>query len=811
MPNLSYGFKPNGLFSSINCISIYDCHHEGITEEALTSITTENEGEVFNFSKRAIREIKENNSFVDTSHSFFSEVHHCDNELIAQCSKNITTANQEIIKLIKIKTKKSAKRARQMLGRALHALQDFYSHSNWVDLGNTSISTELVKGNIVTLKADEETCMSDLTTLTKFGLSDVTTGYYPNGETPTEIGKIKCSHGDGDGEHDPGINKDATTRLNHNEARSLAIKATTQYVLSILMDSRIKLDLEALRKFMMVGGDMGFVVDTTSSMEDEIAGVKESITKITNDTKKTSFFDNFVLTTFGDPQGGKIAINTISKNKFLEEIGKIIVDGGEDCPELSMSGIQKALDNVSDSSQVFVYTDASAKDSILSKNVIALANKKQSSVIFILTGTCSPVDQAYIDIANKTGGQILLIDQNEVKNLDVLIAPIIKGSRQLILNIEDNFISPKDKEYSLPVDSSIDILTISSVINSSMTVEIKKPDGTVVDGTEVGVRIEYLSSGAIFQIINPTPGIWSIHSKGSGEISLSIFGNSSIELTDVVFLKKAGRPSHEGLFPIDGLPTEDGSIVMFKGIMSQAELMNSVINYEFRDEKGNLLSTIPVVMSSTVQRTAKQHYARTNVLPNEPFRIYVSGTDIEENQILRAFPTVFKKQFVSISAEVPMLLVEGGEILEMPFTIKNLAELGDYTITASVSDGSTALLDTNKITLAKGESDKIKVTLKIPKMETEGEINLTVIAKNVINSDISNSSVVEFSVGRTTFGDFNNDDCVDRSDYDILMDDIRNGNPNDLSYDLNKDAFIDRTDARILVGLFDNPRGLPCK
>ncbi|MET0018683.1 MAG: LamG-like jellyroll fold domain-containing protein [Candidatus Thiodiazotropha sp. 6PLUC1] len=59
-------------------------------------------------------------------------------------------------------------------------------------------------------------------------------------------------------------------------------------------------------------------------------------------------------------------------------------------------------------------------------------------------------------------------------------------------------------------------------------------------------------------------------------------------------------------------------------------------------------------------------------------------------------------------------------------------------------------------------------------------------------------------------GDFNGDACVDRGDYNILMTDIRNGEPNDPKHDLNEDGIVNRADARSLVGLFTNPRGATC-
>ena len=61
-------------------------------------------------------------------------------------------------------------------------------------------------------------------------------------------------------------------------------------------------------------------------------------------------------------------------------------------------------------------------------------------------------------------------------------------------------------------------------------------------------------------------------------------------------------------------------------------------------------------------------------------------------------------------------------------------------------------------------------------------------------------------------GDFNEDGCVDRSDLDLLLGDLRDRNPanDNLSYDLNENGRVDALDSRLLVTLFTHPRGVAC-
>jgi subtilisin family serine protease len=62
----------------------------------------------------------------------------------------------------------------------------------------------------------------------------------------------------------------------------------------------------------------------------------------------------------------------------------------------------------------------------------------------------------------------------------------------------------------------------------------------------------------------------------------------------------------------------------------------------------------------------------------------------------------------------------------------------------------------------------------------------------------------------STNPDFNDDGCIDREDYTLLMSNIRSRNPYDVKYDLNEDNMVNRADARVMVSLFTNPRGAKC-
>lgn len=71
---------------------------------------------------------------------------------------------------------------------------------------------------------------------------------------------------------------------------------------------------------------------------------------------------------------------TEDRNYFKANVGSLYVFGGDDCPEMSMTGILVALNASLPGSFIYVFTDASAKDYYLSGRVKNMCQKKQSQV-----------------------------------------------------------------------------------------------------------------------------------------------------------------------------------------------------------------------------------------------------------------------------------------------------------------------------------------------------------------------------------------------------------------------------------------------
>ena len=181
--------------------------------------------------KDAVKDIEKANAWVDRYEAEKAAAHF-DAEQFREGSLRLIRLKKQVISLIKQGDDSEVHytKARKEAGTLLHTLQDFYSHSNWIEYGNNDpvpiLGDEIIDESIVA-EADERTCY-DCTpaTLTPFtddcenNLVDtgkLTSGYYGGQDVSKPAGVGKCSHGGILDESRKssaigGINKDSSSR-----------------------------------------------------------------------------------------------------------------------------------------------------------------------------------------------------------------------------------------------------------------------------------------------------------------------------------------------------------------------------------------------------------------------------------------------------------------------------------------------------------------------------------------------------------------------------------------------------------------------
>ncbi|KAG7485170.1 hypothetical protein JOB18_004258 [Solea senegalensis] len=232
--------------------------------------------------RASIAEMCFSNAKVDVVFAL-SEKHHFDSETF-QKGRDIITSGVAAVKS-SVKSDNFVA-GRWILGQVCHTLQDFYSHSNWVELGNTApygalITPDQPLENLAGLSVPTcrnckgQNCADNiLPDVLQQGL--LTSGYF--NVFSSEKPQGKCSHGsffDKTSNRDPvgGINKDDVGSSHgslHHTAADLAVNATME----LLEDIRLAVGDQNFLQLMGLSQSSALCFITKGSMSDDIATVK---------------------------------------------------------------------------------------------------------------------------------------------------------------------------------------------------------------------------------------------------------------------------------------------------------------------------------------------------------------------------------------------------------------------------------------------------------------------------------------------------------------------------------------------------------
>ncbi|KAK6317578.1 hypothetical protein J4Q44_G00129780 [Coregonus suidteri] len=324
----------------------------------------------------AISDVTWRNAGVDFRH-LFNEEYHFDGERFVEGRKLITDGLTSVKANVK---RGNFEAARQTLGDILHTLQDFYSHSNWIELGNRFPHPNLIRSDVLDIGpvADKNTptCRSCVGKDCQNNILEniirdkkLTSGYFGLEPFFSTKPKGKCSHGgswDRTSGQEPtgGINKDSLESNHgnwHTAAAEVAVVATRQ----LLEDIRGAAGDTGFLRMMGISKNgsrvLCFVIDTTGSMSDDIATVKKTTAFIIDSKRGTPNEPSaYILVPFNDPDFGPL-MRTTEPDVFKAQINALNANGGGDFPEMSLSGLQLALTGAPPSSEIFLFTDAPAK------------------------------------------------------------------------------------------------------------------------------------------------------------------------------------------------------------------------------------------------------------------------------------------------------------------------------------------------------------------------------------------------------------------------------------------------------------------
>uniref|UniRef100_A0A3Q1B6M5 Hemicentin-1 n=1 Tax=Amphiprion ocellaris TaxID=80972 RepID=A0A3Q1B6M5_AMPOC len=394
---------------------------------------------------------------------------------------------------------------------------------------------------------------------------------------------------------------------------------------------------------------LAFVFDVTGSMYDDLVQVIEGASKIleTSLSRPNRPLYNFALVPFHDPEIGPVTITTDPK-KFQYELRELYVQGGGDCPEMSIGAIKIALEISLPGSFIYVFTDARSKDYKLTHEVLQLIQQKQSQVVFVLTGDCD--DRAHIgykvyeEIASTSSGQVFHLDKKQVNEVLKWVEEAVQSSKVHLLST-DHF-SGVSNTWQIPFDPSLKEVTVA-LSGPAPNIEIKNPQGKLVGKSDGLTELLHIPNSArVVNIKDPQPGMWSIKTSSEGRHSVRISGLSTIDFRAGFSRKPTLDFKKTSSRPVQGIPTH--ILLNTTGLSPPAR----PDRLELLSITGKVVKTLPIRYYPE-----REPYSLWNITefvpPNEAFFLRVTGYDRDGF----LFQRVSSVSFSSIIPNAPTVLM----------------------------------------------------------------------------------------------------------------------------------------------------------
>ncbi|XP_010831660.1 PREDICTED: von Willebrand factor A domain-containing protein 7 [Bison bison bison] len=565
--------------------------------------------------------------------------------------------------------------ARQRLGAALHALQDFYSHSNWVELGRQQPHPHLLwprqelrslaqAGDPTCSDCEELSCPGNL-----LGFTLLTSGYF--GTRPSKP-PGKCSHGghfDQSSSQPPrgGINKDSTSpgfsphHMLHLQAAKLALLASIQ-AFNLL---RSRLGDRGFSRLLDItpASSLSFVLDTTGSMGEEINAAKIQARHIVEQRRGTPMEPTqYVLVPFHDPGFGPV-FTTSDPDSFWQQLNEMHALGGGDEPEMCLSALELALLHTPPLSDIFVFTDASPKDAFLTNRVESLTQERRCRVTFLVTEdpsraqgrarreVLSPLRfEPYEAVALASGGEVIFTEDQYIRDVAAIVG-----------------------------DSIADL-------------------GTPRVRVQAQTSLDFLFHFGIPMEDGPHPGLYPL--------TQPVAGLQTQLLVEVTGLGSRGGP---------GGPLPHFSHVVLRGVPQGAELGQVPLEPRGPPERGLLAASLPPTLLST----------------SGPFSLELVGQDGVGRGLHRAAPQPCAVVPVLLELSGPPGFLAPGTTAPLSLRIASFSGPQDLHLRTSAKPSFALTSNLSRVHLEQNESAWGRLWLEVPDTAaSDSVVMVTVTAKN---------------------------------------------------------------------------------
>jgi hypothetical protein len=218
------------------------------------------------------------------------------------------------------------------------------------------------------------------------------------------------------------------------------------------------------------------------------------------------------------------------------------------------------------------------------------------------------LDLSYFDIAEGTGGQLLLLAPEEIGEAAALLTAL-GDHRETIARIA-GAIQPGLQEFPVPIDSSVESVLFSMSVQCLQLAEVVRPSGAPAIGDGI-IDLSNFRAERVVIVRQPEPGTWKVRIAGSGIGAVVVQARSAIGIAQVDFASITG--ARFGAIPKAGV--ENAVRIRTNGNPSdvRAYLVNG---------------TFERLVELPLDRGATDATLLSRVIPGTaPFRVLVTGRD----------------------------------------------------------------------------------------------------------------------------------------------------------------------------------------
>uniref|UniRef100_UPI0037E839E5 von Willebrand factor A domain-containing protein 7-like n=1 Tax=Semicossyphus pulcher TaxID=241346 RepID=UPI0037E839E5 len=793
------GFLPN-FWSRVLTLS-WDSHtHQYITEQAIINVTMETlegmkkhqENHVEKQTTlgrgfwRAVGEVVNSNAAMDFLSSTRADpVYHFDSERVDSATGMLRQFWAQMLLSVRAKEYQSA---RHSLGQLFHSLQDFYSHSNWVEMGQHFIYLHLLQPDepaIPVAKDNTPTCMECFSvtcrdnllprlTKTQQDSQLLTTGYF---STFPHKPQGKCSHG---GILDSsrlrgakgGINKDSTSPIfsPHHYLHVKAATLATEATLSVLRDLRDTVGHKTFLRLFSVKQvpALVFVMDTTGSMFEEITAARlRAHSIIQSRAQNPGQPGTFLLVPFHDPEVGPV-FETEDPNQFMMHMENLMALGGGDEPEMCLSAIQLALTHSPPLSEIFVFTDASPKDAHLFDAVKALALEKQSKVTFLLTEDPNYSKESkgrrrrrrrmsreplspdrfslYSSLSSLSGGLTIFTTNSDIHKVSTIVEDNTALDKVTLLHVESE--QGLMSSHSFRVDSSVKNITlhITGILIECILTNPSDQSQSLLREQSPLAELQHFEGLYRITLLSPIqPGQWKLQAKSDGHLTFNVIGDSGVDF--LYYFATVTNETHPGLARVEGSPIAGVPaflVLVVTGVTPDEEVSFSHVMLLGAD--GDSLQQFKLNSSSSSSSySAEELVAWVESVPRVPFSVRLVGRDSRGNKLERVSSEMIQPTHVQIQVLSVPQLVPGHRTL-VDFDILNHGPARLFSLTGDDDYGYFQKKGHHRFHVAEQESFRGQVELHAPATAQAGATVTLTLTVRAHDSPDSNYAVAYMTV-----------------------------------------------------------------